>query len=292
MHKKSNGVLKSQLVVLSVIILSLLILVFPLTSQGLPISFLSLFMSEEKQAELEEISLEEISNTHQLDLVNSQYNLPNISLTQDLVPVSEELNGGYHIFLRKSVGGAVEKLITTTQRKVGGQFIISSGYRSSTQQDILYNEAEDKSFVQKANHSEHETGYAADIAVLNVEDVANSPQSKYLQKNSWKFGLVLRYPKGKETITRISNEPLHFRYVGEIHAFYMTKHGMVLEEYIDYLKHIKGYIQAINKDKTYHVSYQTPKNGKIKVPIKGNYEVSSDNTGGYIVTSWEEKSDL
>ena len=46
------------------------------------------------------------------------------------------------------------------------------------------------------------------------------------------YGWILRYPAGKEAITRISSEPWHFRYVGTPHARILSEQGLVLEEYL------------------------------------------------------------
>ena len=47
-----------------------------------------------------------------------------------------------------------------------------------------------------------------------------------------RYGFLLRYPKGKETVTGIGYEPWHFRYVGSAEvAREITEQGMCLEEY-------------------------------------------------------------
>lgn len=43
----------------------------------------------------------------------------------------------------------------------------------------------------------------------------NMPENKWLQKHCKDYGFVLRYPKGRETVTGYSYEPWHFRYVGK-----------------------------------------------------------------------------
>jgi D-alanyl-D-alanine carboxypeptidase len=116
--------------------------------------------------------------------------------------------------------------------------------------------------------------------------VANSEQSVYLRENAWKYGLILRYPAGKQDITGIANEAWHFRYVGKIHAWYCTNKGLAYEEYINFLKTSGGYTQELD-GVTYTVSYQKPEAGKLRLMKGEKSEVSSDNTGGYIVTSWK-----
>ena len=48
--------------------------------------------------------------------------------------------------------------------------------------------------------------------------------------NSYKYGFILRYPKGKFHITGFKYEPWHFRYVGDI-AQYIYENNITLEEY-------------------------------------------------------------
>jgi D-alanyl-D-alanine carboxypeptidase len=113
-----------------------------------------------------------------------------------------------------------------------------------------------------------------------------SQEGRWLAGNSWKYGLILRYARDKQTITNIAYEPWHFRYIGEPHAWYCWENNLSLEEYIWFLQDSGGY-RVEYEDKTYTVLYTKPKNGKIFVPDKKDYTVSSDNTGGYIVTAWE-----
>ena len=56
---------------------------------------------------------------------------------------------------------------------------------------------------------------------------------KWLMKNSWKYGFILRYPNGKSDITGIIYEPWHYRYVGKKAAKEITNQGITLEEYLN-----------------------------------------------------------
>ena len=44
---------------------------------------------------------------------------------------------------------------------------------------------------------------------------ASTRESKWLAKNAYKYGFILRYPKGKEKTTGYAYEPWHYRYVGK-----------------------------------------------------------------------------
>lgn len=66
----------------------------------------------------------------------------------------------------------------------------------------------------------------------------------------------------------------------------MTEHELVLEEYIERLKKVGSY--RLNKGgKNYTVRYETPHDNQLQLPNDAQYEISSDNTGGYIITSWK-----
>lgn len=83
--------------------------------------------------------------------------------------------------------------------------------------------------------SEHEIGLALDIVTVGYtnldEGFADTDAGKWLAANSYKYGFILRYPKGKEDITGIEYEPWHFRYVGVDAATVITKNGITLEEF-------------------------------------------------------------
>ena len=134
-------------------------------------------------------------------------------------------------------------------RKIEAEEKILSAYRSKEDQTQIYNEAvaaeeaagrprsEAEAEVQKRiqipGASEHKTGLAIDMAPeagqpdeLGEKIAAIAPD----------YGFVLRYPKDKSPITGVDFENWHYRYVGKESAKYMTKHNLVLEEYIALLK--------------------------------------------------------
>ncbi len=85
--------------------------------------------------------------------------------------------------------------------------------------------------------SEHELGLALDIVTPGYtslsEGFADTAAGRWLEVNAYKYGFILRYPKGKEYITGITFEPWHFRYVGEEVARDIYSNGLTLEEYTD-----------------------------------------------------------
>lgn len=83
--------------------------------------------------------------------------------------------------------------------------------------------------------SEHQLGLALDIVCSTHQDLdeafADTDAGKWLAKNAYKYGFILRYPKEKEYITCIKYEPWHFRYVGIEAATVITERGLTLEEF-------------------------------------------------------------
>lgn len=128
---------------------------------------------------------------------------------------------------------------------------ICSPYRDLAYQELLFNKKIDwymrrgMSYVEAYRlgsrivavpaASEHRLGLALDIVSDTYigldEGFADTPAGKWLAENSYKYGFLLRYPKGKEDITGINYEPWHFRYVGVDAAKVITERGITLEEF-------------------------------------------------------------
>ena len=114
---------------------------------------------------------------------------------------------------------------------------ISSGFRSYNYQKTLYNgyvnrdgkKAAEK-YSARPGHSEHQTGLAIDVNNPSSSFI-NTKEAKWLEKNCWKYGFIIRYPKGKENITGYQYEPWHIRYVGTSLAKTLTENKLTIEEF-------------------------------------------------------------
>ena len=80
---------------------------------------------------------------------------------------------------------------------------------------------------------DHQTGLAVDINGCD-DNFGNTKEGKWLVDNSYKYGFILRYPKGKEYITGYQYEPWHFRYVGVDVATQIYELDITFEEYYAY----------------------------------------------------------
>lgn len=143
--------------------------------------------------------------------------------------------------LRSDIKEYVDKLINDAQG-LGLPIIVDSGYRSYNYQqvvlDALIKEKGDEAFklVALPGASEHQTGLAIDFAyyengIYNDDVKENDKEAIWLKNNAWKYGFILRYPKGKENVTGYNFEPWHFRFVGLKLAKYLFKNDLTLEEY-------------------------------------------------------------
>ena len=120
----------------------------------------------------------------------------------------------------------------------GVKLNIISGFRSYKYQEKLYNDYVKEFGIEKTNtfsakpgHSEHQTGLAIDICE-DSDNFIGTKEDIWLQENAYKFGFIIRYPKGKEYITGYKYEPWHLRYVGKKHAKKIYDKQLTLEEYL------------------------------------------------------------
>ena len=116
---------------------------------------------------------------------------------------------------------------------------IISGFRSYEYQKKIYQEYVNKfgmektdTFSAKPGHSEHQTGLAFDICD-DSDNFIGTKEDLWLKNNAYKFGFIIRYPKGKEYITGYKYEPWHVRYVGCFVAKRIFERNITLEEYFN-----------------------------------------------------------
>lgn len=120
----------------------------------------------------------------------------------------------------------------------GLNIYISSGFRSYDYQAGLYQRYVDKDGKEEADrysarpgHSEHQTGLAFDLNSIDVS-FADTKEGKWVLRNCYKYGFIIRYPADKEDITGYKWEPWHIRYLGKETAQSVYDSGLCLEEYL------------------------------------------------------------
>ena len=230
-----------------------------------------------------------IPDTHLLELVNRDYAVnyhPNEELlvrVRSLVPGDLLEDPLLHITALQALG----ELFAAAAADGVGSLMVSSGYRDLAAQRLIYYTTEDKSYVMLPGYSEHHTGLAVDI--MGADTTANgfgwSQEDRWLADNAWRYGFIQRYPQNKQQITGVAWEPWHYRYVGLPHAWFCYQYDLALEEYIQFLRDGEGY-QIDLFDTVYSVLSQFPHDDILYLPQGLSYDVSTDNTGAYIVTTW------
>ncbi|MBQ7596702.1 MAG: M15 family metallopeptidase, partial [Clostridia bacterium] len=174
-------------------------------------------------------------------LLNRKYKLPD-----GYVPTLAEAVKGSGVKLDYRVAPHYQEMYNAA-KKDGITLTPVSGYRSYERQknnfegEIRSNQAKGMDKVtatQKAAEirllpgtSEHNAGLAMDICSLSTS-FENTKEFKWLQAHAHEYGFIMRYPKNKTNVTKITYEPWHYRYVGKDIAYQLKSSGMVLEEYL------------------------------------------------------------
>ena len=116
------------------------------------------------------------------------------------------------------------------QSKLDEFFSSSKRRKNLSEEQIKEYRAWRDNISAREGHSEHQTGLAVDINSTS-ESFAKTPEGKWLADNSYKYGYILRYPKGKEHITGYDYEPWHFRYIGVKMATAVYESGLTYDEF-------------------------------------------------------------
>ena len=188
-------------------------------------------------------------DTNESDLSKGMYTLVNKYnyLKQDYIP--EDLVSVTGIYARDSaklVKVAYDNFVKMADaaREENLTIKVTTGYRSYSFQSTLYNNYVKADGVKNADtysarpgFSEHQLGYSADLTNaknVSFDNFENAKEYKWLQDNAYKYGFIMRFPKGKEYITGYQFESWHYRYVGEKIATYIHENDITYEEYYAY----------------------------------------------------------
>jgi D-alanyl-D-alanine carboxypeptidase len=180
--------------------------------------------------------------------VNKEYALPKDYKPEQLITpdvIFNLVSYDERTLMRPEAAHALEKLFNNA--KLQGIILYGvSAYRSYERQytiftDNIAKKGKDYTLRYSAvpGTSEHQTGLSIDVSAksenFNLDDnFASSPEGKWLADNAYKYGYIIRYPKGNEDITGYAFEPWHIRYVGEELANYLYTNKLTLEEYYQY----------------------------------------------------------
>ena len=125
-------------------------------------------------------------------------------------------------------------------RAQGVNITLTAAYRSQEEQLAVFNNEVDRQMMAGSHAdrayavaeqrvgvpgaSEHELGLAIDVQGASAQ--------AWMRENAWRYGFILRYPEGSESITGRSADSAHYRFVGLPAAEQIYTLGITLEEYM------------------------------------------------------------
>lgn len=194
-------------------------------------------------------------------LINKENVLDKNYIPSNLIETDQNENN-FHNFVNPTLKPMICKeiypyflKIQEDMKRLGLNIIIDSGYRSYDYQQEIWDQnvatkglEETKKFVAPPGESEHQTGLAFDMAVIRnnqfIDGITEDfDEFKWMINHSYKYGFILRYPKGKESITGYNFEPWHFRFVGIRLAYIIHEFNITLEEYYEKKEYYDDNIQ-------------------------------------------------
>jgi D-alanyl-D-alanine carboxypeptidase len=151
---------------------------------------------------------------------------------------------GYQV--AAAAAGPLAHLLEAGDRR-GLGLKIASAYRSYGYQSSVYQSTVAARGVADADlvsarpgHSEHQTGLGVDVvtpadASCHFERCfGDTPAGRWLAREAWRFGFIVRYPPGARAVTGYAPEPWHLRYVGRpLAAELRSQQVATLEEFFD-----------------------------------------------------------
>ena len=231
-----------------------------------------------------------------LMLVNAKYRIPD-GFDPDKVMFEDT-----YYLMREEAAENIEIMLDDMENELGEAPMVVSTYRTYQKQVDLFNtdyngklaqglspeEAmkQTRRYVALPGASEHHTALAIDLSNDGTleEDFIDTEAGKWIKKNCYKYGFVVRYPKTKEEITGIGYEPWHIRYVGRPHSDIMYANNWCLEEYIAVLEN-NGMVTWADGETIWQIYYTENENAVYSNVV----DISNSNTGGYVVTTHKGK---
>ena len=145
--------------------------------------------------------------------------------------------------LRAEAAKAADTMIDAAATD-GVTLLVSSAYRSYAVQQQTYQywvsvngQKVADQLSARPGYSEHQTGLAIDFASPEgcrlEECYRDTLAGQWLAKNAPRYGYILRFPDGRQSVTGYRFEPWHYRYVGvQIAQEYVSSGAKTFEEFI------------------------------------------------------------
>jgi len=220
-----------------------------------------------------------------LAVVDSKTGYPSVSQS-DLVRISDKKTPDLYGLSNTSL------FINEAAMKPFDSFIVSFANTTPKSGIIIAGGYIKPESAKDAKTAELTTSYSVKLGIYNSPYKFSDTEFSYLKEQCYKFGIIRRFPDGKETYTGQESDNSIYRYVGLAHSLYMNHYNYSLEEYIDKIHTDKviEYESELEADTAYVIYYVPAESGEttsIPVPVDSErhpYEISGDGSGGFIVT--------
>ncbi|MGX6961586.1 M15 family metallopeptidase [Vagococcus xieshaowenii] len=124
------------------------------------------------------------------------------------------------------------------QQQVYDQSIIDNKNAGMSDEEAKKETAE---YVAEPGKSEHHTGLAIDLVDQPwldagkglIPEFYDTKAGKWIDEHCADYGFIIRFPKGKESVTKINYEPWHIRFVGVENAKFIMANHLTLEEFVE-----------------------------------------------------------
>lgn len=219
------------------------------------------------------LSKENVQFDQSLMLINKDYRLDG-GFSPDLVDYKDS-----GLKVNKCIISSFSELSDHIYENFGQKLYIMSSYRTPEEQQETYDEL-GGDIASEKDASEHLTGLSLDVYISGYagKAILKTEAGRYINSQCHKYGFIIRYPLFKKSITGISYEPWHIRYVGLPHSSIIYNKNITLEEYIESMEEGSFYVSG-----EYMITKQKGEN--FYLPSQAiSYVISPDNTGSYIIT--------
>lgn len=144
-----------------------------------------------------------------------EYEPAGLLLTQDIPRVR------YAMYLQSDAYHALVSMYQDLSKEYSG-FLLREAY-------IGVQSLEDK----KVGYTEEQLGLTIQVTQSQTayKDFENTDMAKWLEKHAYEYGYILRYPRGKASITNQNYDAHTYRYVGKSLAKSLHEASLTLEEY-------------------------------------------------------------
>lgn len=182
--------------------------------------------------------------THVWVVVNKLRSLSRIDYAPASVTESSLRATSRSVSMHPEAAEALSRMADAARAAGAGEIGINNAYRSyglqqATHASIVRSDGPEEADARSARpgHSEHQTGFAADVVACasgcgEIGEFGGTTQSAWVAEHAWEHGFIVRYESGATGTTGYIPEPWHLRYIGvELAAAYHAGAFHTLEDF-------------------------------------------------------------